>query len=128
MDLPSPAIAGGDRRATAALDVGAAPGTDVYSPLDGTVVGLTDYVVNGRAYGARIDIQPESAPSMVVSITHLRPDPSLSVGSTVTAATQKIGAIVDLGGAQRMALARYTQDDGNHVSLQVHPAATLSVG
>src|SRR5206468_2398055 len=26
---------------TAALDVGAAPGTDVYSPVDGTIVGIT---------------------------------------------------------------------------------------
>ena len=28
---------------------------------------------------------------------------------------------------ERQALARYTQDAGNHVSLEVHPAATLTV-
>ena len=31
---------------TSALDVGAPPGTDVYSPVDGTVVGITPYVVS----------------------------------------------------------------------------------
>ena len=34
-------------------------------------------------YGARIDIRPQSAPSLVVSVTHLRADPSLTVGSAV---------------------------------------------
>ena len=32
--------------------------------------------------GARIDIQPSGNPSLVVSLTHLRPDPNLTVGST----------------------------------------------
>ena len=52
---------------TSALDVGAAPGTDVYSPVDGTIVGITDFVLNGRTQGVRIDIQPLAAPALVVS-------------------------------------------------------------
>lgn len=59
---------GGDGPETAVLDVGAAPGTDVYSPVDGTVVGITSYVVSERRLGSRIDIQPSSAPSLVVSL------------------------------------------------------------
>src|SRR5205823_1395554 len=43
---------------TAVLDVGATPGTDVYAPVDGTIVGISAYVLDGRAYGSRIDIQP----------------------------------------------------------------------
>jgi len=120
-------LSGGEGPATGALDVGAAPGTDVYSPVDGLVVGLNDLVLNGRAYGSRIEIQPSGAPSIVVSITHLRPDPSLTVGSTVTAVTSKIGTLIDFSAAERQALARYTQDAGNHVSLEVHPAATLAL-
>ena len=66
----------GDRGpGTSVLSVGAAPGTDVYSPVDGTVVGITDYVLSNRTYGARIDIRPLDAPSVVVSMTHLRADP-----------------------------------------------------
>jgi hypothetical protein len=111
---------------TSALDVGAAPGTDVYSPVDGTVVGMTPFLLDGRAYGSRIDVQPVNAPSIVVSLTQVRPDPALTVGSPVAAATSKLGAVIDLSGVQKQALARYTQDAGNHVTLEVHPAATLA--
>lgn len=111
---------------TSALDVGAAPGTDVYSPVDGAVVGITDFVVDGRAYGARVDIRPQGAPSVVVSLTQLRPDPSLTVGSTVAASTSKVGTVIDLSSAERQALARYTQDAGTNVSIEVRPAATFA--
>ena len=40
-----------DGGALSALDVGAAPGTDVYSPVDGTVVGISPYVVAGHRFG-----------------------------------------------------------------------------
>jgi hypothetical protein len=112
---------------TSVLSVGAAPGTDVYSPVDGTVVGITDYVVSNRVYGARIDIRPIDAPSVVVSLTHLRADPALTVGSNVGKARSKVGAVVELTSVERQALARYTQDAGNSVSLSVRPAAAPSV-
>ena len=118
---------GGDGPETAVLDVGAAPGTDVYAPVDGVVVGIGDYVISGRRLGSRIDIQPASEPSLVVSLTHLRSDPALTVGATVTASTSKIGTVLDFSRVERQALARYTQDAGNHVSLEVHNAATLAV-
>jgi hypothetical protein len=118
-------LGGKDGPATAVLNVGAPPGTDVYAPVDGTVVGITDYVISGRKRGARIDIQPSGAASIVVSLTHLRPDPALSVGSMVSAASSKIGTLLDLADVERQALARYTNDAGNHVAVEVHPAATL---
>jgi hypothetical protein len=117
-------LGGGD---TAVLDVGAAPGTDVYAPVDGTIVGISDYILNGRPYGSRIDIQPSAAPSLVVSLTHLAPDPALTVGAALAASTTKVGRIVDLSGVERQALARYTQDAGNHVSIELRPAATLTL-
>jgi hypothetical protein len=112
---------------TAVLDVGAAAGTDVYAPVDGTIVGISDYILNGNAYGSRIDIQPSSAPSLVVSLTHLTPDPALTVGSAIAASTTKVGRVVDLSGVERQALAKYTQDAGNHVSIELRPAATLTL-
>jgi hypothetical protein len=112
---------------TAALDVGAAPGTDVYAPVDGTIVGISDYILNGQPYGSRIDIQPSAAPSLVVSLTHLKPDPALTVGSAIAASTTKVGRVVDLSGVEQQALAKYTQDAGNHVSVELRPAATLSL-
>ena len=107
--------------------MGAAPGTDVYSPVDGTLVGITPYVLNGHQYGVRIDISPTSAPSVVVSVTNLRPDPALVVGSTVVASGSRLGTVLDVSRVERQALARYTQDSGNHVAVQVKPAATLAV-
>jgi hypothetical protein len=112
---------------TRVLSVGARPGTDVYSPVDGTVVGITDHVVSNRMFGARIDIRPIDAPSVVVSLTHLRADPALTVGSNVEKARSKVGTIVDMTAVERQALARYTQDAGNNVSLSVRPAAVPSV-
>jgi len=110
---------------SSALDVGAAPGTGVYAPVDGTVVGISPYIVGGHHYGARIDIQPQNAPSLVVSLTQLRADPSLTVGSTVVGGATRLGSIVDLARVEKQALARYTNDAGNHVTVELRPAATL---
>jgi hypothetical protein len=112
---------------TSALDVGAPAGTDVYAPVDGAVVAISDFVLENRTYGARIDIRPSNAPSLVVSLTQVRPDPALVVGSPLAAGTSKVGTVVDLSTVERQALARYTRDAGNNVSLEVHPAATLSL-
>ena len=126
-DLTYFQLPGGAGPSTSSLDVGAAPGTDVYSPVDGTVLAITDFVLNRKKYGVRVDLQPATAPSLVVSITRLRPDPALSVGAAVTAGTSRIGTVLDLSKVERQALARYTQDAGNHVSIEVHPAATLAL-
>jgi hypothetical protein len=108
------------------LDVGAAPGTDVYAPVDGTVIGVSPFILDGRPYGSRIDIQPSAAPSLVVSLTQLKQDPALTVGTTVTASGTKVGRVIDLSGVEKQALAHYTQDAGNHVSVELHAAAALT--
>ena len=114
-----------DGGATSALDVGASAGTTVFAPVDGTIVGLTPYVVAGRHFGVRIDIQPLSAPALVVSMTQVRADPSLKVGSSVVSGATRLGSVADLSMVERQALARYTNDAGNHVSIELRPAATL---
>ena len=119
-------LEGGGAGATV-LDVGAPPGTDVFSPVDGTVIGITDFVLDDEARGVRIDVQPASAPSLVVSLTRLRADPALTVGMSVAAGVSKLGAVLDLSAVEEQALARYTSDSGNHVSVEVRPAATLSL-
>jgi len=117
-------LAGGT---TTALDVGAAPGTDVYAPVDGTIVGITDYVINDGTRGHRIDIRPLSAPALIVSVTRLQRDPALTVGAPVAAGSNRLGAVLDLSNLERQALARFTQDAGNHVTLQVRPAAAFAL-
>jgi hypothetical protein len=91
-------------------------------------MSIGELVLNGRVYGSRIDIQPTGAPSLVVSVSHVRVDPALVVGSPVTAAGSKLGSVVDYSHAERQALARYTNDSGNHVVVEVRSASTLSLG
>ncbi|HXV32745.1 MAG TPA: hypothetical protein VD769_01950 [Gaiellaceae bacterium] len=119
-------LEGGVGAETGGLDVGGPVDTDVYAPVDGSVIAVTDNVVNGRIYGVRIDIQPSGSPGVVISLTNLRPDPALTVGSTVSSAKTKIGRIIDLSEVERAGLARYTQDNGQHVHIEVHPATALT--
>ncbi len=120
-------ISGGVGPETGGLDVGAPTGTDVYAPVDGSVMAVSDQIVNGKPYGVRIDIQPSGNPGVVVTLTNLRPDPALTVGMTVSAGRTKIGQIIDLSSVEQAALARYTQDRGQHVHIEVHAAGSLAV-
>ena len=87
------------------------------------------YWPDTEAVGKRFQLREHGAStwvSIVVSLTHLQPDPSLTVGSSVASTTSKVGTVLDFTGVERQALAHYTQDAGNHASMSVHPAAALS--
>ena len=45
----------------------------------------------------------------------------------VTSGSSKLGVVEDLSKVETQALARYTNDAGNHVLIEVHPAATLDI-
>src|SRR5581483_4943848 len=49
-------LPGGSGPTTSALDVGAPSGTDAYAPVDGTIVGIENVILNGKRHGQRIDI------------------------------------------------------------------------
>jgi hypothetical protein len=120
-------LSGSQGSGTSALDVGAPPGTDVYAPVAGTIVGIEKVMLDGAVHGERIEIQPTNAPSLVVSVANIAADPSLTVGGAVTAGSSKLGELLDLSKVETQALARYTNDAGNHVLVEVHPAATLAI-
>ena len=69
---------------TASVDVGAGAGTQVYSPVNGTIVSITPMILNGAAWGAQLSIQPQSDPGVVVVVSHISADPSLRIGQQVT--------------------------------------------
>jgi murein DD-endopeptidase MepM/ murein hydrolase activator NlpD len=117
---------GGVGSQTGGLDVGAPVGTDVYAPVDGIVMAISDQVVNGKAYAVRIDVQPSGNPGVVVSLANLHADPALSVGSTVSSGRTKIGQVADLSAVETAGLARFTQDKGQHVHIEVHAASGLA--
>ncbi len=89
------------------------------------MVAISPYIVGGKRYGSRIDIQPQNAPSLVVSLTQLNVDPSLSVGSAVVSGARRLGSVADLARVEHQALARYTNDAGNHVTVELRPAASV---
>lgn len=107
---------------TNVLDVGAAPGTDVYAPVDGSVVAVRRLVVGGRQVGSQIDMRPSKAPSVMVSVTGVRPDPAIAVGTPVLAASSKLGTAADVAAVEKQALAAHTSDGGNNVSIAVYPS------
>jgi hypothetical protein len=113
---------------TSALDVGAPIGSDVYSPVDGTVVAIRPFIVEGKTYGSEIDIQPQTAPSLVVAVTQLMADPALTVGMPVISGATMLGRVADLAAVEKQALARYTNDAGNHVTVEVRAAPVLATG
>jgi murein DD-endopeptidase MepM/ murein hydrolase activator NlpD len=119
-------LGGGVGPQTGGLDVGAPVDTDVYSPVDGSVMAISDLIVSGKAYGVRIDIQPSGSPGVVITLENLKPDPALTVGSTVSAGRTKIGRVIDLSSVEQAALARYTQDKGQHVHIEVRAASTIA--
>jgi len=110
------------------LDVGAAAGTDVYSPVDGIVAGIRPFIVMGRQYGSEIDIQPQSSPSLVVAVTQLKADGALTVGSAVVSGATKLGTVVNLATVEQQALAQYTNNGGNHVTIEVRAAPVVATG
>jgi hypothetical protein len=122
--LPWYQLTGGALRT---LDVGAVAETDVYAPVDGTVVAIRDHVISGRVFGAEIELRPSAAPSLVVELQHVEPDPALTVGANVAAGSSKLGTVVNMRRIEKQALARYAPDGGNNVAIQVYPSATLGV-
>jgi len=116
-----------ERGALRTLDVGAVAGTDVYSPVDGTVVAIRDHIVSGRVVGAELELRPNSAPSLVVAIENVHPDPALTVGANVAAGSSKLGTVTNISRFEQQALERYGADGGNNVSVRVYPSASLGV-
>lgn len=116
-------LSGGVGTGFGALDIGAAPDTDVYAPVDGKVVQIVPYLINGYARGVQLDIRPDTDATVIVSMTRIAADPTLAIGKPLRAGVTRVGGIIDFSKLQKQKLAQYTQDAGNHVTIEVHPAA-----
>lgn len=83
VDLPS---RGRPFHPHSALDVAVTPGTEALSPVTGTVVEVSPYVLYGKHPDTRIVIQPDDAPHLGVGVLHVT-GPLVTVGQHVTAGT-----------------------------------------
>lgn len=108
---------------TAGLDVGAAPGTPVYAPVDGVVATVADYKVYGRIEGFEVSIAPDVASrGVLLRMTNLD-DPERGsrphVGQPVQAGETLIGRVRDFSAVGRQELAQFTSDSGSHVHMEL---------
>jgi hypothetical protein len=113
---------------TGSVDVGAAAGTTVWSPIDGVIASIQPYELSGKRYGSVIQIRPDAAPAVTITMQAIQPLHShpIQVGDLVTAARSPLGTIVDLSGVLDQTVARYTSDAGNHVSISIGPSPGAS--
>jgi hypothetical protein len=117
---------GGSGPDTSSVDVGAPAGTSVYAPVDGIVVSVQPYVLNGLQRGSIVQIRPDIAPAVIVTVGNLGEHLNVDVGTPVKAAQTKLGSVIDLSKLLDQTVARYTSDAGNHASFQISPAPGAS--
>lgn len=101
------------------VTVGALPGTEVYAPIDGKVLTISDYVIDGEQRGVLVQLQPVGDGSTVVVVRNLDAASDLAVGETVSQSKTKLGTVRDMEGALEAPLADYTYDTGSGVDIYV---------
>lgn len=115
---------GGDHSAaTAGLDVGAVPGSYVFSPIDGHVTAVTKYELLGRYPDYEVDVQAADDASLLLVMTHLA-HPSVKIGDALQAGVTPIGRLRAFPASLDQSLKQFTADAGDHVqvvALRVQP-------
>lgn len=103
--------------APAMVVVGALPGTEVYAPIDGLIVAITPYVLDGEQRGVMIQMQPTGDSQTIIVLRNIDADPDLNVGALVSQSVTRLGTVHDMQGAIAAPLADYTHDSGAGVDM-----------
>jgi len=103
-----------------AVDCGAAPGTPVLSPVDGTVMEIRPYKLYGKYDDFEIHIKPDAWNDLDVIILHVT-DPAITVGTRVVGGVTQVASVRSLSKiVSGLQLRNYVLDGGNHTHLQVN--------
>jgi murein DD-endopeptidase MepM/ murein hydrolase activator NlpD len=102
-----------------AVDIGANPGTDVYSPVSGSVLQARSYLLYGKHPDWEIHIRPDGHPELDAVLIHVE-DVSVQAGDRVIAGVTRIAAVRDLTKVMYLQLATYTLNGGAHVHVQLN--------
>jgi murein DD-endopeptidase MepM/ murein hydrolase activator NlpD len=113
--------------ATAGLDVGAVPGSAIYSPVDGQVTNVKRYKLLGRYVDYEVDITMANDPGLMIVLTHVA-SPTVALGDSVKAGETRIGAVRAFPAAVTQSLKQYTTDAGDHVQLVALRVAAQMTG
>lgn len=119
--------AGDSSSQTAGLDVGAVPGSFVFSPVDGRVTGVKTYKLLGRYTDQQVDIQVTANPGLLLVATHVT-NASVKIGDTVHAGQTVLGRLRAFPAGLSQSLKQYTSDAGDHVQLMVLRVPTTLAG
>jgi len=102
-----------------AADIGANPGTDVYSPISGRILQARSYLLYGKHPDWEIHIRPDGHPELDLVLIHVE-DVSVRAGDRVIAGVTRIARVRDLTKVMYLQLATYTLNGGAHVHIQLN--------
>lgn len=103
-------------------DCGAKPGSAVYAPVSGKVIGVRRYKLYGKYDDYQVHIQPDGWPEVdcvLIHITNVR----VHKGQRVTGGVTRIASVRRLSSKFAIQLATYTGDGGDHVHMQLNRLA-----
>ena len=106
-----------------AVDVGAKPGTAVFSPVTGTVVKVKRYKLYGKCDDYEIHIQPDGYPNLDLVMIHIDDVVVLRRATAWSGGRDAHRArCASSPTSSTTQLASYTKDGGNHMHLQLNDA------
>ena len=111
-----------DTEMDTSIDIGAAAGTTVVSPVDGTVVLIRDYRLYDELDDIEIHIQPDGRPDLDVVLIHTY-DPLVKAGDHLQAGITPISHVRDIEATLTdVQLGFFTPEGvgGNHTHIQVN--------
>lgn len=103
---------------TGAVDIGAAAGTAILSPVKGQVTGVKPYKLYGKHDDVQVDIRPAGVSGVTISLLFVE-EPAVAIGQTVEAGKTQIGTVRRVAEELSEGLSALTHDAGNHVHIQV---------
>lgn len=105
-----------------AADVGANPGTQVYSPVTGTVLQVRAYKLYDKYPDYEIHIQPDGWPEVDVVLLHVD-DVSVVAGDRVIGGASRVACVRKMSDKIDIQLGGYTKNGGDHVHVQLNHVA-----
>ena len=109
-----------------AADLGADPGTAVWSPVTGVIVQVEPYKLYGTHDDYEIHIRPDGWNDIDVVLIHVD-DVRVRAGDRVFAGATRIASVRKMSDKIEMQLGGYTANGGDHVHMQLNRIETPGV-
>jgi len=118
---------GDDASATGALDVGAIPGAEVFSPVDGKIVAIESTLIADKYEDVEVQIQVADDPTLLLVVSHVG-EIAVQLGDGVTQGDTLLGRVREYPPSVGQELSRFTSDAGDHVQFVALRLSADAVG